>query len=55
LSAERFYISVAQAIQRQPRQGEFFRKRSKDRFPLGLIRFLRSHVVEAFTCLFVFF
>jgi hypothetical protein len=53
--AERSHIAVAQAIERQPRQGEFFRERSKNRFPLGLIRFPRSDVVEAFSRLLVIF
>jgi hypothetical protein len=35
LSAERFHISVAQAIQRQTCQVEFFRKRPKDRSAIG--------------------
>ncbi len=55
LRAERFHIAVAQAIERQPCQGEFLRERSKNRFPLGLIRFPRSDVVEAFSRLLVIF
>ena len=39
--AERFYITLAQAVERQPSQGEFFNERSEDRFPLRLIRFQR--------------
>ena len=53
LRAERFHIAVAQAIERQPCQGKFLRERSKNRFPLGLIRFPRSDVVEAFSRLLV--
>src|ERR1700730_9642914 len=55
LRAERFHIAVAQAIERQPCQGEFLRERSKNRFPLCLIRFPRSDVVEAFSRLLVIF
>ena len=55
LRAERFHIAVAQAVERQPCQGKFLRERSKNRFPLGLIRFPRSDVVEAFSRLLVIF
>jgi hypothetical protein len=42
-------IAVAQALERQSCQGEFLSERSEDRFPTRLIRFPRSHAVEAFS------
>jgi hypothetical protein len=53
--AKRFDITLAQAVERQPSQSEFFSERSEDRFPSYLIRFQRRDAVKAFPCLLVIF
>ena len=45
--AVRFDIAVTQAVERQPRQGEFLSERSEDRFPVRLIGLPCSQTVEA--------